>query len=557
MSIQGKVNSKITGKTDTDPLMKVLMNIRGVLQRMGNGDQSSRDDMIESIDSLIQSGEKSITRGKLIETIEQSLEVISGFLEDGSSRESRGKEVMCIEELFFVGRLLEKSYINITDVEHAQFFIKEIALKIDQFISKKRIKNEIEKGLLSVRADQAFSDMELQKVAYFAESGRELGDSRPRVSLRDVELDRMRQALDQSLEHEKQLKDSLLALLRGDTLPVARKAASLSLDTEEFMRRARKALEDRLRVPAGRVEASHAPAPKIDNSIAKVSELQEEQKRELERLSQLLVELKKGSAGLEKVAGAPALVAQKEETILGLRTRLEELEGDLSFMRQEAVAKRPRDESERVERLRATASDLEKQLAVKSTELAAQLQIVSGLNEEVARLRAVAAQDKEAQRELYLKLETKGAEIQELVKFREKTEHLRDENARLVRARDKLEEDYLQFHSELKKLKDRMKHLLQQNDELLNEKLFYETKVDRLEARLAEQVRCEDSDKARTEVQKMKALPRKLPPSFTEISSFGETIRKGNEREDRGSFSPTPKPKPRDHINAKILPSKN
>lgn len=63
--------------------------------------------------------------------MEQAVEVLTGLFEEGGPRDTRSREMLCVAELHCVGNLLEKSYISVTDVEHAQFFIKEIALKID------------------------------------------------------------------------------------------------------------------------------------------------------------------------------------------------------------------------------------------------------------------------------------------------------------------------------------------------------------------------------------------------------------------------------------------
>lgn len=162
----------------------------------------------------------------------------------------------------------------------------------------------------------------------------------------------------------------------------------------------------------------------------------------------------------------------------------------------------------------------------------------ASLNEELSRLRHSALSDKDNLKELYAKIEGKSSEIQELIKYKEKTQHLKEENLKLARSRDKLEQDYMQFHSELKKLKDRMKLLLQQNDELLNEKLFYETKVDRLEARISELAykatsgRQEDPDKLKSEIQKLRSQNRKLVRSFQELSPLNETIKKIEGREE-------------------------
>lgn len=87
-------------------------------------------------------------------------------------------------------------------------------------------------------------------MAYFAENGRELADPRPRVSVKDAEIERLKSALDALQQKEKALKDHILAVVCTGQKENARKADRNSLldkETDGFLRELRRAVEDKER----------------------------------------------------------------------------------------------------------------------------------------------------------------------------------------------------------------------------------------------------------------------------------------------------------------------
>ena len=565
--------SKQPGGAENEPLIRVLKGLRQILLYRRNGDRSAREDMIEEIDSVIQSGDKGVSRSKLSEVIDQTLEVLAGILEDSAERESKSKDSSSVGHLWFVGKLLEKSYISITDVEHAQFFIKEISLKIDQFVAERDHGVLFEKEKISAKAEECFTDMEARKVAYFAESGRELAESRPRVSLRESELERAISALEESKKYEKILKESILKLLKQDDKAKNDNTLPKSLENEPFFVEFRSLISGlpKKSQKSNLIENDQEPKGRVEI-------LQDQQKQEIDQLSRLLKKLEKSVPSVHDSQDQIRLLAEKDNVIRELQSKLKTMNEEISSLnvileRQKQEAKleliekedEHRSRKEEMERLKSMISEAETKLAVKNSEMIAQTQRIRMLTEDSARLRSTAIADKESIKELYEKIERKSAEIHELVKYKEKAELLREENSRLSKSRDRREGDLSQFHGELKRLRERLKLLLQQNDELLNEKLFFEAKSERLETRLTELAyhstpnRMEENERLKGEVAKLRSQNRKLERSVNPHSPLNETLRKSVEREEDERFisshqKSTRSKAVREQFERKILP---
>lgn len=80
-------------------------------------------------------------------------------------------------ELLLLGRLLDKCYIHSTDIEYAQFYNKELALRVEQFrLELLQTELEVFNGLEEATA-QAFTKLELKKSQYFKENAKEMSQS--------------------------------------------------------------------------------------------------------------------------------------------------------------------------------------------------------------------------------------------------------------------------------------------------------------------------------------------------------------------------------------------
>ena len=65
--------------------------------------------------------------------------------------------------------MLEKSYINSTDIEYSQFYNKEFTLLIDNLINEKKIENSIflNEEDLEEKVEKIFFKIEKKKEDYF------------------------------------------------------------------------------------------------------------------------------------------------------------------------------------------------------------------------------------------------------------------------------------------------------------------------------------------------------------------------------------------------------
>ena len=82
-----------------------------------------------------------------------------------------------LQELYIIGKLLERCYIHSTDIEYAQFYNKEMALRVDNIVNKHRTDSDIGFNDLKEKIDRVFLDIEKKKREYFDESKKELAES--------------------------------------------------------------------------------------------------------------------------------------------------------------------------------------------------------------------------------------------------------------------------------------------------------------------------------------------------------------------------------------------
>ena len=71
--------------------------------------------------------------------------------------------------MVLLSKLLERIYIYSTDIEYAQFYNKELALRIDNVLIEKRLKLEgkLTEAALQSQVESIFGDMEAKRVSYF------------------------------------------------------------------------------------------------------------------------------------------------------------------------------------------------------------------------------------------------------------------------------------------------------------------------------------------------------------------------------------------------------
>lgn len=72
-----------------------------------------------------------------------------------------------LRELWVTGKLLEKSYIHSTDIEFAQFYNKELALRLDQLVREER-PDYAEEETLQEEVSEAFAQIEHRRENNFS-----------------------------------------------------------------------------------------------------------------------------------------------------------------------------------------------------------------------------------------------------------------------------------------------------------------------------------------------------------------------------------------------------
>lgn len=115
--------------------------------------------------------------------VEQMLRTVNAVLdlERGGEREEAPCESRILQrgcrELLLLGRLLDKCYIHSTDIEYAQFYNKELALRVEQW-RLELLQTEITDFQdLEESTAKAFAQMELKKSHYFKENAMEMSQS--------------------------------------------------------------------------------------------------------------------------------------------------------------------------------------------------------------------------------------------------------------------------------------------------------------------------------------------------------------------------------------------
>ena len=80
-------------------------------------------------------------------------------------------------DLLVTGKVLEKIYINSTDIEFAQFYNKELALRLNSYSNESKIMKDIKFENLAFEVDEVFQAMEVKKEAYFSTNHKEIAES--------------------------------------------------------------------------------------------------------------------------------------------------------------------------------------------------------------------------------------------------------------------------------------------------------------------------------------------------------------------------------------------
>jgi len=173
---------------DSTPVFtKILTQVRGLIGAMAPLDRTSKDEIMETVDAVLQNSGGQ--RKQLESTIFLALETLQIFVEEGKEKQTSESEAKLAQEMLLLSKLLERIYIYSTDIEYAQFYNKELALRIDNVLVEKKLKLEgkLTEAALQAQVEQVFGDMEAKRVSYFKwahkfeHQGAERADRRPKI----------------------------------------------------------------------------------------------------------------------------------------------------------------------------------------------------------------------------------------------------------------------------------------------------------------------------------------------------------------------------------------
>lgn len=151
-------------------LLRPLALLRLAILQANPSDKSLREEVVELIDAALQNEGSDSTRIQE-NALCQGIEVLKGLLESN-------KDNSLFEELYILGKLLEKCYIHSTDIEYAQFYNKELAIRCDNIVNERRLQDglEIDKKKLNPEIERIFLEIENNKHGYFEDNFKEMSE---------------------------------------------------------------------------------------------------------------------------------------------------------------------------------------------------------------------------------------------------------------------------------------------------------------------------------------------------------------------------------------------
>ena len=165
-----KIQTSLIGLTNESQLMliKILQQIKNIVQTIIPTDKNSKEEILDSIESVLQT--QNAHKKRVESTILLSLETLQLFIEEGREKiREDTSENRLTQEMYILGKLLERVYIYSTDIEYAQFYNKELAIRIDNLLNDPKLKLECKMSDVSIQSkvEHIFNEMETKKVNYF------------------------------------------------------------------------------------------------------------------------------------------------------------------------------------------------------------------------------------------------------------------------------------------------------------------------------------------------------------------------------------------------------
>jgi len=149
-------------------LLKALDLLRPLIEKIRPKAMPGQEDLADTITILLANQAQQVQKKRIESTLFSAIEVVKSSFDSKSS--GCASEMRLVEELSILSKLLERCYIYSTDIEYAQFYNKELALRVDSVLSeshKAASIDTIDGQSLHSRVDQIFAEIEARKVTYF------------------------------------------------------------------------------------------------------------------------------------------------------------------------------------------------------------------------------------------------------------------------------------------------------------------------------------------------------------------------------------------------------
>ena len=150
-----------------------------LLEKIGPGPDQQPSELAQTIMALLGAPASPAQRKRAetlfnlaIESLSRALYNQEGFATQTATHQHAPSpsEARLVEELGVLGKLLERCYIYSTDIEYAQFYNKELALRVDGLLQEQQRSGgpgAPEGPSLHARVEQIFAELEARKQLYF------------------------------------------------------------------------------------------------------------------------------------------------------------------------------------------------------------------------------------------------------------------------------------------------------------------------------------------------------------------------------------------------------
>ena len=172
-----RLNESMRKKSSTD-LAESLGLVKTIVFSMNAIDESTKNSVVRKIETELAKGQAKDALKTRETVLNYALQLISDTLFEDESEEKADGDKVLFEELYIMGKLLERCYIHSTDIEYAQFYNKELALRCDNVVNERRSRSSMAHDLTDIKPkiDKIFLEIENKKQDYFSENHKEMSE---------------------------------------------------------------------------------------------------------------------------------------------------------------------------------------------------------------------------------------------------------------------------------------------------------------------------------------------------------------------------------------------